>query len=203
MRVGRLRGETAMSVVTLAAIKEGYRAVGPGVGDAMLRLFGQGTAFNDAASRPRWQVIDLISGRRSRARKVVAEDLLGGIPSHWQVTRVEPQAFRPAEGSVVVTGHFGAARQVPPVCGSSSGSPSRTSGTCVTAGPCGCATTSTGSICAGIENRARGANCRVIEGAGGRQRGRRPAQRGVGDETTHSRHGGERHRRFERRPAAL
>ncbi len=94
-----------MSMVTLAAIREGYRAVGPGVGDAMLRLFGQGTAFPDAAW-PRWQVIDLISGRRSRARKVVAEDLLGGIPSHWQVTRVEPQSFRSAEGSVVVTGHI-------------------------------------------------------------------------------------------------
>ncbi len=95
-----------MSVEMLTALRNGYRAIGLGVGDAMLRLFGQGTAAGDESARPRWQVIDLNSGRRGRTREIVAEDLFGSIPSHWQVTQVEPQSFRPEEDAVVVTGHI-------------------------------------------------------------------------------------------------
>ncbi len=78
-----------------------YRGIGLGVGDAMLRLFGQG-----GGRRPEWAVVDLVSGARGRPRPVVAEDLFGTIPPHWEVTRVEPFALRARDGQVVATGHI-------------------------------------------------------------------------------------------------
>lgn len=81
-------------------VRSAYRAIGLGVGAPMRRLFGQG-----AGSRPRWSVVDLVSGERGRARDVVAEDLFGSIPAHWEVTRVEASGVREGDGCVVVTGH--------------------------------------------------------------------------------------------------
>jgi hypothetical protein len=82
-------------------LRRAYRSVGLGVGDAMLRLFGQG-----AEGGPTWTVVDLVSGQRGRSRTVVAEDLFGSIPEHWEVTRVETDSVRAGEAHVVVTGHI-------------------------------------------------------------------------------------------------
>ncbi|HOT24184.1 MAG TPA: hypothetical protein PLB30_07735 [Thermoleophilia bacterium] len=83
----------------IETVLEAYRSVGLGVGDRMLRLFGQGEG-----RRPVWTVVDIVSGARGRARDVVAEDLFGGIPPHWEVTRVETRTVRGRAGRVVVTG---------------------------------------------------------------------------------------------------
>ena len=82
------------------ALRDAYRAVGLGVGDAMLRLFGQGSAGTAA-----WVVVDLVSGGRGRAREPAAEDLFGSIPAHWEVTRVEPRTLVSHRDRVTVTGH--------------------------------------------------------------------------------------------------
>lgn len=82
-------------------LRNAYRGVGLGVGEGMLRLFGQGRG-----RQPAWAVVDLVSGETGRARAVVAEDLFGSIPSHWEVTRVETAAVRARDERVVVTGHI-------------------------------------------------------------------------------------------------
>lgn len=90
-----------MSRDLVSPIRNGYRAVGLGIGDAMLRLFGQSTA-----RRAVWWVCDLESGGRGRARRVAAEDLFGSIPPQWEVTRVDASSFRAWDDCVVVTGHI-------------------------------------------------------------------------------------------------
>lgn len=82
-------------------LRRAYRSVGLGVGDAMLRLFGQG-----AEGGSTWAVVDLVSGQRGRTRPVVAEDLFGSIPGHWEITRAETGSVRAGETRVVVTGHI-------------------------------------------------------------------------------------------------
>jgi hypothetical protein len=82
-------------------LRRAYRSVGLGVGDAMLRLFGQAVGGG-----PTWTVVDLVSGQHGRPRAVVAEDLFGSIPEHWEVTRVETQAVRAESERVVVLGHI-------------------------------------------------------------------------------------------------
>lgn len=82
-------------------LRRAYRSVGLGVGDAMMGLFGQGA---DGGST--WTVVDLVSGRRGRSRPVVAEDLFGSIPGHWEIMRVETGSVRAREARVVVTGHI-------------------------------------------------------------------------------------------------
>ncbi len=82
-------------------LRRAYRGIGLGVGEAMLRLFGQ-----ERGRDPAWMVIDQVSGAQGRARAVVAEDLFGGIPSTWEVTRVETDAIRARHPHVVVTGHI-------------------------------------------------------------------------------------------------
>jgi len=82
-------------------VRRAYRGIGLGVGDAMLRLFGQGPGGGST-----WTVVDLVSGQRGRPRPVVAEDLFGSIPDHWEVTRVETDSVRAGEAQVVVTGHI-------------------------------------------------------------------------------------------------
>ena len=48
-----------------------------------------------------------VSGRfTAQRRDVVAEDLFGSVPSHWEVTRVEATAVRDRDEHVVVTGHI-------------------------------------------------------------------------------------------------
>ncbi len=81
-------------------LRDGYRAVGLGIGDAMLRLFGQGSA-----GAARWAVVDLASGEVGRTREVVAEDLFGSVPGHWEVTRVDAACFRRVDDRVAVIGH--------------------------------------------------------------------------------------------------
>lgn len=78
-----------------------YRGIGLGVGEAMMRLFGQGSGCD-----PVWVVVDRVSGATGRARAIVAEDLFGSIPSHWEVTRVETDRIDAHVSRVVVTGHI-------------------------------------------------------------------------------------------------
>jgi ketosteroid isomerase-like protein len=82
-------------------LRRAYRGIGLGVGAEMLRLFGQGDGHASV-----WSVVDLVSGARGRARAVVAEDLFGSVPSHWEVTRVEATTVHAGHECVVVTGHI-------------------------------------------------------------------------------------------------
>jgi hypothetical protein len=82
-------------------VRNAYRAIGLGVGDAMLRLFGQGEGRS-----PAWSVVDVTSGQAGRSRPVAADDLFGSIPPHWEVTRVEPATVRVEDRHVIVTGHI-------------------------------------------------------------------------------------------------
>jgi len=82
-------------------LRNAYRGVGLGLGTGMLRVFGQ-----DCGRRPTWSVVDLVSGERGRSREVVAEDLFGSVPDHWEVTRVEATTVRGRDECVVVTGHI-------------------------------------------------------------------------------------------------
>jgi hypothetical protein len=99
--MGTPAGEESTRSDAAHRLRRAYRAVGLGIGESMLRLFGQ-----DGGRRPSWWVVDLVSGQRGRAREVVAEDLFGSIPGHWEVTRVEATSFRARAGRVVVTGHI-------------------------------------------------------------------------------------------------
>ena len=90
-----------MSADHALLVRRAYRGIGLGVGDAMLSLFGHG-----AGARSTWSVVDLVSGQSGHPRPVVAEDLFGSIPGHWEVTRVETDSVRASDAGVVVTGHI-------------------------------------------------------------------------------------------------
>jgi hypothetical protein len=80
-----------------------YRAMGFGAHRTVLQLFGQdGTDRRDTG----WEVVDRIGGSRYASRRVVAEDLFGGIPSTWEVTRVETASIKESGDRAVVTGHI-------------------------------------------------------------------------------------------------
>ncbi len=87
---------------TLAMLREGYRSLGFGAPAAVLRLFDQDAPGDQA----HWIVRELTSTARYRAREVVADDLLGSIPPHWQVVHVVPRRWEGSDERVVVVGHI-------------------------------------------------------------------------------------------------
>jgi len=86
----------------VAVLRTGYRAMGLGAPAAVLRMFEQ-TAVGDANG---WFVREITSTVRYATRPVVADDLFGSLPPHWEVTQVEPESFREEDERVIVTGHF-------------------------------------------------------------------------------------------------
>ena len=83
-------------------LRAGYRALGFGAPEPVLRMFDQHRPGREA----HWVVRDLTSTARYRAREVVADDLFGSIPPHWQVVRVVPLRFEDHDDTVVVMGHI-------------------------------------------------------------------------------------------------
>jgi hypothetical protein len=83
-------------------LRDGYRAFGLGAPEAVLRLFDQHVPGGEA----QWVVREVTSTARYRARDVVAEDLFGSIPPHWQVVGVVPFRFQERGDRVIVTGHI-------------------------------------------------------------------------------------------------
>lgn len=98
-------GEKAIDPVddqTLRMLREGYRAFGFGAPEPVLRLFDQHVPGDEA----RWTVREVTSTTRYHPRDVVADDLFGSIPPHWQVIRVEPSRFEQRGDRVIVMGHI-------------------------------------------------------------------------------------------------
>jgi hypothetical protein len=87
---------------TLAMLREGYRSLGFGAPLAVLRLFDQDVPGREA----RWIVREVTSTTRYQAREVVADDLFGSIPPHWQVVRVVPRRWDQSDDRLVVLGHI-------------------------------------------------------------------------------------------------
>jgi ketosteroid isomerase-like protein len=87
---------------TLRMLREGYRALGFGAPEAVLRLFDQRVPGDEAG----WTVRDVTSTTRYRPREVVADDLFGSIPPHWEVVGVEPMRFEGRGDRVIVMGHI-------------------------------------------------------------------------------------------------
>jgi ketosteroid isomerase-like protein len=87
---------------TLAMLREGYWSMGFGAPLAVLRLFDQDVPGREA----RWIVREVTSTVRYQAREIVADDLFGSIPPHWQVVRVVPRRWSESHDRVVVLGHI-------------------------------------------------------------------------------------------------
>lgn len=70
-------------------IKRGYRALGLGADDDVLAMFDQ------LGGEPAlWVVYEMgACGRRHPASDVVAMELFGGLPSHFEVIGVEPRTW--------------------------------------------------------------------------------------------------------------
>ena len=69
----------------LERIRRGYHAVGPGAPSAVLAMFHQ-----EEDDAPEWVVHDVgDSGRVFASRDVVAMDLFGGLPGHWELTGID------------------------------------------------------------------------------------------------------------------
>jgi hypothetical protein len=85
-------------------IRRGYRAVGPGAPRDVLAMFHQ-----EQDDAPEWVIQDLAdTGRIYETRDVVAMDLFGGLPAHWEVTGAELRLwdFSPRRSRLVVGGRF-------------------------------------------------------------------------------------------------
>ena len=90
-----------MDIVEL--LRRGYRSLGFGADADVLRLFDQRIEGDTV----RWVVVDYVSGgRETTTREVVAHDLLGSIPSHWEVAGVDTHSWRRQGATIVVTGHI-------------------------------------------------------------------------------------------------
>ena len=88
----------------LERIRRGYRAVGPGAPPDVLAMFHQ-----DEDDAPAWVVRDSVSsGREYPTREVVAMDLFGGLPEHWEVAGAELRLwdFYERYSRLVVAGRF-------------------------------------------------------------------------------------------------
>ena len=85
-------------------IKRGYRALGLGADDDVLALFDQ------LGGEPAlWEVYELGAfGRRHPAGDVVAMELFGGLPSHFEVIGVDPRTWSMNRRStrLTVTGRY-------------------------------------------------------------------------------------------------
>lgn len=77
--------------------------MGFGARTEALHLFGQDDDDDEGAS---WVVVDLIGGGRYAAREKAVDDLFGGIPGTWEVTRIETRQVKETGDKVVVTGHI-------------------------------------------------------------------------------------------------
>jgi hypothetical protein len=85
-------------------IRRGYQAVGPGAPRDVLAMFHQ-----EQDDAPEWVIQDLAdTGRIYETRDVVAMDLFGGLPAHWEVTGAELRLwhFSPRRSRLVVGGRF-------------------------------------------------------------------------------------------------
>jgi hypothetical protein len=88
----------------LERIRRGYHAVGPGAPRAVLAMFHQ-----EQDDAPEWVVRDVAdTGRIYATRDVVAMDLFGGLPGHWEVTGAELRMwdFYERRSRLVVAGRF-------------------------------------------------------------------------------------------------
>ncbi|HJW75642.1 MAG TPA: hypothetical protein VJ787_08235 [Thermoleophilia bacterium] len=94
--------EAALHREALDMLRAGYRALGFGAPEPVLRMFDQHLPGREA----RWVVRDVTSTARFRSRDVVADDLFGSIPPHWQVVRVVPWRFEDKDDRVIVMGHI-------------------------------------------------------------------------------------------------
>jgi len=85
-------------------IKRGYRALGLGADDDVLAVFDQ---LGDEPSQ--WVVYELGAfGGRHLAGEVVAMELFGGLPAHFEVIGADPQIWTPMKHGtrLMVAGHF-------------------------------------------------------------------------------------------------
>jgi hypothetical protein len=85
-------------------IKRGYRALGLGSDDDVLAMFDQ--ASGESAG---WVVCEMGAfGRRYPASDVVALELFGGLPSHFEVIGVEPRIWTMNRRQTILTvaGHY-------------------------------------------------------------------------------------------------
>jgi len=124
---------------TLERIRRGYHALGVGAHRDVVAMFeGGAEPERGGAGAERgggepvgvggeWSVIDLVDGHRYAPRGVVAMDLFGGLPSHWQLVGVDVEhwhrgpwrrllGFGPTvDGaeSLVVSGHYRARPRAP------------------------------------------------------------------------------------------
>ena len=90
-----------MDVVEL--LRRGYRALGLGAERDVLAMFDQTVEGGDV----RWVVVEMTgSGRPAATREVVAHDLLGSIPSHWEVVGVQVERWQRRGDRIVVIGHI-------------------------------------------------------------------------------------------------
>ena len=77
--------------------------MGLGAEREVLAMFDQSVEGRDV----RWVVVEMIgSGRPAATREVVAHDLLGSIPSHWEVVGVQAEHWQRRGNRIVVTGHI-------------------------------------------------------------------------------------------------
>ena len=85
-------------------IQRGYRALGLGADDDVLAMFDQ-----RGGEPALWVVYELGAfGRRHPAGDIVAMELFGGLPSHFEVIGVEPRTWtvNRRQTRLTVTGHF-------------------------------------------------------------------------------------------------
>lgn len=85
-------------------IRRGYRAIGPGAPRDVLAMFHQ-----EQPDPPEWVIHDSVtSGREFATREIVAMDLFGGLPPHWEVTGIELSMwdFYESYSRLVVGGHY-------------------------------------------------------------------------------------------------
>ena len=88
----------------LERIRRGYHAVGPGAPRAVLAMFHQ-----EEDDAPEWVVHDIgDTGRVFESRDVVALDLFGGLPAHWEITGTDLRIwdFYERRSRLVVGGRF-------------------------------------------------------------------------------------------------
>jgi hypothetical protein len=111
---------------TLERIRRGDRALGFGAHRDVVAMFeGDTTPYGRDGGE--WVVFDLINGQPWATRDLVALDLFGGVPSHWDLVGVDVErwqhgpwrrlgGFGPAvQGvtSLVVGGHYRARPRAP------------------------------------------------------------------------------------------
>lgn len=120
---------------TLERIRRGYHALGLGAHRDVVAMFedhaepgagaldrepGAGAPDPLAPGAGDWEVVDVVDGQRYRPRELVAMDLFGGIPQHWDLVGVDVEKWtcspwrrlggfgRRVEGTycLMVSGHF-------------------------------------------------------------------------------------------------